>query len=84
MRQLLTTSLRCSVSFKAEIGRVSLALSRYTVKKGYRLSRPQRDVTYQTLLGGNTLNYSRPRRVWLVTSRLGTGESLTFFYSVSW
>jgi hypothetical protein len=27
-------------------------------------------------------NYSRPGRVRLVTSRLGTGKSLTFFYSV--
>ncbi len=27
-------------------------------------------------------NYSRPVRVWLVTSRLGAGKSLTFFYSV--
>jgi hypothetical protein len=27
-------------------------------------------------------NYSRPERVWLVTSRLGTGKRLTFFYSV--
>ncbi len=26
--------------------------------------------------------YSRRGRVWLVTSRLGTGKSLTFFYSV--
>jgi hypothetical protein len=26
--------------------------------------------------------YSRPGRVWLVTSQLGTGKSLTFFYSV--
>ncbi len=28
------------------------------------------------------LNYSPPGRVWLVTSRLGTGKSLTFFYCV--
>jgi hypothetical protein len=27
-------------------------------------------------------NYSRPGKVWLVTSRLGTGKSITFFYSV--
>jgi hypothetical protein len=26
--------------------------------------------------------YSRPGRVWSVTSRLGTGKSVTFFYSV--
>jgi hypothetical protein len=30
------------------------------------------------------LNYSQPRRVWLVTSRLGTGKSLTFFYSATY
>ncbi len=28
------------------------------------------------------VNYSCPGRVWSVTSRLGTGKSLTFFYSV--
>ncbi len=28
------------------------------------------------------VNYSRPGRVWLVASRLGTGKSLNFFYSV--
>ncbi len=37
-----------------------------------------RDVTNQTLPGLELLNYSRPGRVWLVTSRLGTGESPTF------
>ncbi len=30
-------------------------------------------------LAGNLLNYSRPGRVWLVTSRLGTGKTITFF-----
>ncbi len=53
--------------------------SMYTVKKGYRFSRPRsRDVTNQT-----KLNYSRSERVWLVTTRLGTGKPITFFYSVS-
>jgi hypothetical protein len=35
-------------------------------------------------LAGNILifNYSWPGRVWLVTSQLGTGKSITFFYSV--
>ncbi len=33
-------------------------------------------------LAGNNLNYSRPGRFLLVTSRLRTGKSLTFFYSV--
>jgi hypothetical protein len=28
------------------------------------------------------LNYSRLERVWLVASQLGTGKSITFFYSV--
>ncbi len=33
-------------------------------------------------LGGKKLNYSRPGRVWSVTSQLGTGKRLTLFYSV--
>jgi hypothetical protein len=33
-------------------------------------------------LGGKKLNYSRPGRVWSVTSRLGMGKRLTLFYSV--
>ncbi len=32
-------------------------------------------------LGGKKLNYSRPGRVWSVTSRLGTGKRPTLFYS---
>jgi hypothetical protein len=32
-------------------------------------------------LGGNNLVFSRPERVWSVTSRLGTGKWLTLFYS---
>ncbi len=43
---------------------------------------PRRDVTKQTLPGREQKNLSRPGRVWLVTSRLGMGKSLTFFYSV--
>ncbi len=39
-----------------------------------------RDVTNQTLPGWELLNYSRPGRLWLLTSRLGTGY---FFYSVT-
>ncbi len=42
---------------------------------------PSRDVTNQILPDREKLNCSRPGRVWLVTSRLGTGKSLTFFYS---
>ncbi len=33
-------------------------------------------------LGGNNLVFSRPERVWSVTSWLGTGKWLTLFYSV--
>ncbi len=33
-------------------------------------------------LGGNNLVFSRPERVWSVTSRLETGKWLTLFYSV--
>ncbi len=40
---------------------------------------PNRDVTNQTLPGLEFFNYSRPWRVWLVTSRLGTGKTITFF-----
>jgi hypothetical protein len=43
-------------------------------KKGLRFY-----VTSQILPGQEKLNYSRQERVWLVTSRLGTGKSQTFF-----
>ncbi len=43
---------------------------------------PSRDFTSQTLPGREKFNYSRPGRVWLVTSWLGTGKSPTFFYIV--
>jgi hypothetical protein len=51
----------------------------YTVKKGYRFSRPHpsRGLTnqsYQTLPGGQQFNYSLSGKVWLVTSCLGTGN----------
>jgi hypothetical protein len=48
----------------------------YTVKKGYRLSRPQLDVNNQTR---ERIKLFPPGRVWLVTSRLETGKSVTFF-----
>jgi hypothetical protein len=35
-------------------------------------------------LAGKYFNYSRPGRVWSVTSRLETGKQLTFFYSAHW
>ncbi len=44
-------------------------------KKGYsEFPFPSRDVTNQTLPGRESFNYSRPGRVWLVTSWLGTGS----------
>ncbi len=48
----------------------------YTVKKGNRFFRPQ-----PGCLKPNSPypGMSRPGRVWLVTSRLGTEKSLTFF-----
>ncbi len=54
----------------------------YTVKKVSGFPVPRRDVTYQTLPGREKLNYSSPGGVWWVTSRLGTGKPITFFYSV--
>jgi hypothetical protein len=44
----------------------------YTVKNVNDFPVPSRDVTHQTLPGGEYFNYSRPWRVWFVTSRLGT------------
>jgi hypothetical protein len=52
---------------------------RYTVRKVINFPVPSLDVTDQTLPGQEKLNYSRPGRVWSVTSRLGTGKPLTFF-----
>jgi hypothetical protein len=54
----------------------------YAVKKLNDFPVPSRDVTNQTLPCREKFNYSRPGRVWLVTSRLGTGKSFTFFYIV--
>jgi hypothetical protein len=55
----------------------------YTVKKVNDFPVPSRDVTHTKLsLARKNLYFSCPARVWLVTSRLGTGKSLTFFYSV--
>jgi hypothetical protein len=54
----------------------------FTVKKVCGFPVPSRDVTNQTLPGWEYFNYTRPERVRLVTSRLGTGKSINFFYSV--
>jgi hypothetical protein len=65
-----------------EVIRRSVTTLLYTVKKGNNFPVPSRDVTNETLSGRELFNYSRPDRVWFVTSQLGTGKSLTFFYSV--
>jgi hypothetical protein len=54
-------------------------VSPLTVKKVIDIPVSSRDVTNQTLSGREYLNYCRQGRVWLVTSRLGTGKSGTFF-----
>jgi hypothetical protein len=46
-------------------------------KKGLRFY-----VTNQILSGQEKLNYSRQERVWLVTSRLGTGKKSQTFFTV--
>jgi hypothetical protein len=55
----------------------------YTVKEGLRFSRPPAwmSLTKPSQWPGIII-LLQPRRVWLVTSRLGTGKSLTFFYSL--
>jgi hypothetical protein len=54
----------------------------YTVKKVSDFHFPSRDITIQTLPGRELLNYSRPGRVFKVTSRLGRENRKPFFYSV--
>ncbi len=76
---LYTLSLCCPSSQYLKWELLSLL---YTVKKVSHFPVPSRDVTDQTLPGREKLNYSRPGRVWSVTSRLGTGKRLTLFYSV--
>jgi hypothetical protein len=59
--------------------------NRLNVVKRYRFSRPQPGCRYnQTLPGRESLNYSRPGRTWLVTSRLKTGKTITFFTVQLW
>ncbi len=51
----------------------------YNVKKVSNFPFPSWDVKNQTLTGREYFNYSQQGRVWLVTSRLRTEKSLTFF-----
>jgi hypothetical protein len=53
-----------------------------TVKKIIVFPVLSRDITNQTHPGREILDYSRPGRVWSVTSHLGAGKTITFFYSV--
>jgi hypothetical protein len=50
-------------------------------KKGYRFSRPQSGCHWPNSPWTGRINY-RPERVWSVTYRLGTGNSINIFYSV--
>jgi hypothetical protein len=51
----------------------------YTVKKVFVFPAPSRNVTNQTLPDWELLNYSWPERLWLLTSWLETGNTITFF-----
>ncbi len=52
----------------------SLLLNTYTAKKIFDFPVPSWDVPNQTLPGREKFNYSRPGRVWLVTSPAGDGK----------
>jgi hypothetical protein len=54
----------------------------HCIKKVNDFPVPSRDVTNQILPRWEKLNYSWPKRVWLVASRLGKGKWKTFLYSV--
>jgi hypothetical protein len=51
----------------------------HTVKKGLPFSHPQPGCHKPNSPWPGIIYFSRPVRVWLVTSRLGTGKSLSFF-----
>ncbi len=74
-------SLSMLAEFRLGWSTVDEWLGRLHCKKGYKYSHSQPGCL-QTIPDREQLNYSSPGRVWLVTSRLRTGKSLTFFYSV--
>ncbi len=85
----ITTIMKYKLSQSMKnIWLVSLQKEYYTLqsvrcKKCSRFCGPQLGCHKpDSLWPGEQLNYSPPWKVWLVTSRLGTGKSLTFFYSV--
>ncbi len=53
----------------------------YTAKKNLHFPVPSRSVTNQTLpgRGPGIIKFFTSGRVWIVTSRLGTGKTLTIF-----
>jgi hypothetical protein len=53
--------------------------SMHSVKKVIVFPVPSRDVTNENLPGRKLLNYSRPGRIWFVTSRLESGKRYPFF-----
>jgi hypothetical protein len=62
---------------------VPVILLSYTVKKELAVfPSPAGMSLIKLFLGGNNIVFSRPERVWSVTSRLGTGKWLILFYSV--
>ncbi len=75
----------CSIKLLTLCQRVVLNLSILSLHCKKRLAIfyvPSRVVANQTLPCRELLNYSLPGRVWLLTSRLGTGKKITLFYSV--
>jgi hypothetical protein len=68
-----------SVRATMKVNKYSMNSNGYTVKKIIDIPVPSRDVTNKTLHGRELSNYSPLGRVWLVTSQMGTGKSLTFF-----
>jgi hypothetical protein len=74
-KALIAGLLPCpGMTWKIPLNRISTLLKKIIV-----FPVPSRGVTNQTLSGRELLNYSRPGRVWLVTSRLGTGKTIIFF-----
>jgi hypothetical protein len=66
--------IKIFAEIKAAFSNLVSIMIKIHCKKGYSLPRPKPGcVANQTLPGRELLNLSRPGRVWLVTSRLGTG-----------
>jgi hypothetical protein len=57
---------------------LNIIIRLYTVERVFVFPVPSWDVTKQTLPGRELLHYSQQERVWLLTSRLGTGKRYPF------